>query len=69
MGSVSSLNKTVFCMQISDYLARQEQDVLVFTLEMSSYELMVRSVSREIFLADDAPGKKCSRTVRDILDG
>lgn len=56
-------------MQIADYLAQQEQDVLVFTLEMSSYELMVRSASRETFLADDAQGKKCSRTARDILDG
>lgn len=69
VGSVSSLGKTAFCMQIADHLARQGQDVLVFTLEMSSYELMARSISRETFLLDDTPGKKCSRTVRDILDG
>ena len=69
IGAVSSLGKTAFCMQIADALARQEQDVLIFSLEMSAYELMARSISRETFLSDPTPGKKLSRTVRGILDG
>ena len=39
LGAVSSLGKTAFCMQIADALARQGQDVLIFSLEMSEYEL------------------------------
>lgn len=69
LGAVSSLGKTAFCMQIADALARQGQDVLIFSLEMSEYELMARSISRETFLADTTPGKQLSKTVRGILDG
>lgn len=69
LGAVSSLGKTAFCMQIADQLAKQEQDVLVFSLEMSAFELMARSVSRETFIADGTKGKKLARTVRGILDG
>lgn len=53
MGAVSSLGKTAFCMQMADNLARQGRDVLIFTLEMTAFELMARSISRETFLADD----------------
>ena len=69
VGAVSSLGKTAFCMQIADALARQGQDVLVFSLEMSAYELMARSISRETFLSDPTMGKQLSKTVRGILDG
>lgn len=69
LGAVSSLGKTAFCMQMADALARQGQDVLIFSLEMSEYELMARSISRETFLADATPGKQLSKTVRGILDG
>mgnify|MGYP000479522315 CR=1 FL=1 len=43
LGAVSSLGKTAFCMQIADALARQSQDVLIFSLEMTAFELMARS--------------------------
>lgn len=69
LGAVSSLGKTAFCMQIADGLARQGQDVLIFSLEMSTYELMARSISRETFLSDATVGKQLSKTVRGILDG
>ena len=46
LGAVSSLGKTAFCMQIADQLAGQGRDVLIFTLEMTAYELMARSISR-----------------------
>lgn len=69
MGAVSSLGKTAFCMQMADNLARQGRDVLIFTLEMTAFELMARSISRETFLADDSRTKYRSRTVRGVLDG
>lgn len=56
-------------MQMADNLARQGRDVLIFTLEMTAFELMARSISRETFLADDNRTKYRSRTVRGVLDG
>ena len=69
LGAVSSLGKTAFCMQIADALARQDQDVLIFSLEMTAFELMARSISRETFLSDTTRGHSLSKTVRGILDG
>lgn len=69
LGAVSSLGKTAFCMQIADQLARAGRDVLVFTLEMTAYELMARSISRETFQQDGTRGKQLAKTVRGILDG
>lgn len=69
LGAVSSLGKTAFCMQMADSLAQQGQDVLVFSLEMTTFELMARSISRETFLADSSQGRKLAKTVRGVLDG
>ena len=69
LGAISSLGKTAFCMQLIDQLARQGRDVLIFSLEMTAFELMARSVSRETFLADATAGKSLSKTVRGVLDG
>lgn len=69
LGAVSSLGKTAFCMQIADQLAKQGRDVLVFTLEMTAYELMARSISRESFQLDDSRGRRYAKTVRGVLDG
>lgn len=69
LGAVSSLGKTAFCMQLADQLARSGQDVLIFTLEMTEFELMARSISRESFLLDDSKGRKLAKTVRGVLDG
>lgn len=38
VGAVSSLGKTTFVLQIADQIAQHEQDVLIFSLEMSQYE-------------------------------
>lgn len=46
IGAISSLGKTTFVIQIADYIAFQGQDVLFFSLEMSMYELMAKSISR-----------------------
>lgn len=69
LGAISSLGKTAFCMQIADQLAQQKQDVLIFSLEMTAYELMARSISRETFQQDDSRGKKYAKTIRGVLDG
>lgn len=69
LGAVSSLGKTAFCMQAADQLAQRGQDVLVFSLEMTTYELMARSISRETFQMDDSRGRRYAKTVRGVLDG
>lgn len=69
LGAVSSLGKTAFCMQIADALARQGRDVLIFSLEMTAFELMARSISRETFLSDTTRGRTLAKTVRGVLDG
>ena len=69
LGAVSSLGKTTLCMQIADQLAMQGRDVLIFSLEMTAFELMARSISRESFQSDPTRIKYLSRTVRGVLDG
>ncbi len=69
IGAISSLGKTAFCMQVADQLAMQGRDVLIFSLEMTAYELMARSISRETFQEDDSAGRRIAKTVRGILDG
>lgn len=69
IGAVSSLGKTALCMQIADQLARGGHHVLVFSLEMTAFELMARSVSRETFRRDASAGKRLAKTVRGVLDG
>lgn len=68
LGAVSSLGKTAFCMQIVDQVAAAGTDALVFSLEMSAFELMARSISRETFLSDTTRGRTLSKTVRGVLD-
>jgi len=46
IGAVPSLGKTTFAMEMADNIARSGQDVLIFSLEMSSYELAAKNISR-----------------------
>jgi replicative DNA helicase len=71
IGAISSLGKTTFILQIADFLAKQGQDVLYFSLEMSKYELMAKSISRETLLhcTDNDIDIRKAKTIRDILDG
>lgn len=46
LGAISSLGKTTFALQMADAIARAGRDVLIFSLEMSRYELMAKSISR-----------------------
>jgi len=66
LGAVTSVGKTTVGMQLMDQIAKDGQrDVMIFSLEMSKYELMARSISRESFLND----RNNPLTVRDVLDG
>ena len=47
VGAISSLGKTTFVLQMADQIALSGQDVLLVSLEMSRYELMAKSLSRE----------------------
>jgi replicative DNA helicase len=46
IGAISSLGKTTFALQIGDYVAQHGTNALIFSLEMSRFELMSKSISR-----------------------
>ena len=50
LGAMPSLGKTTLALQIADSIAMQNQDVLIFSLEMARTELMAKSISRLTFL-------------------
>lgn len=49
IGAISSLGKTTFVLNLADNMANLGQDVIIFSLEMSKYELMAKSISRKTF--------------------
>lgn len=52
IGAISSLGKTTFTLQLMDNIAASGNDVVIFSLEMSMYELMAKSISRHTLLED-----------------
>lgn len=46
IGAISSLGKTTWALQVADQIAREGQDVLIFSLEMARSQLMAKSISR-----------------------
>ena len=72
LGAISSLGKTSFCLQVADQIAQQGQDVIIFSLEMSKYELVSKSLSRLTIIADKGKndrGYHYARTARQITAG
>jgi len=68
LGADTGTGKTTLIMQIAESIAQSGKDVLIIALEMSSRELITRSVSRLTFEASLTSGKKeNARTYRDIL--
>ena len=51
IGAISSLGKTTFIIQLADYIAKQGQDVLFFSLEQPEREIIAKSISRESYNA------------------
>ena len=70
MGAISSLGKTTFMLQVADEIAKQGQDVLIFTLEMSRHEIMAKTLSRLSYEIDVASGSSGNnaKTVRDFTN-
>jgi len=67
-GAVTSLGKTTLLLQMMDQIAKIGQDVLIFSLEMSAYELIAKSISRLTF--ELCEGKTHNaKTIRGIQDG
>lgn len=71
VGAETSSGKTTFCMQIADHIAKSGKDVLVFSLEMSKYELMSKSISRITYERVKAENKPIqhAKTQLGITDG
>lgn len=74
IGAISSLGKTTFIMQLADQTANGGNDVLIFSLEMSKYELMAKSLSRLTYIDSGATSpepykQEKALTTRGILDG
>lgn len=46
IGAISSLGKTTLALQIADQVAQKGGNALIFSLEMSRFELMSKSISR-----------------------
>ena len=70
VGAVSSLGKTTFVLQIADAVAAHGEDVLYFSLEMSAYEIMGKSISRLTHIAAEQQKRpELARTIREILTG
>jgi len=69
LGAISSLGKTTFVLQMADMIAKNGQDVLIFSLEMSKRELYAKSLSRLTCLLDYDSSRRNAKTARNILDG
>ena len=68
IGAISSLGKTTFILQVADQIAQRGHDVLIFSLEMSRYELMAKSISR-LTLENCGGETSKAKTTRGILSG
>ncbi len=70
VGGISSLGKTTLALQIMDNIAKQGQDVLIFSLEMSAHELRAKTIARESYsIATEQTGfSQDAVTTIEILD-
>lgn len=62
-GAISSLGKTTLVLQIADQIAQQQQNVLIFSLEMARAELMAKSISRLTLLSGNHRNAKTTRGI------
>lgn len=71
LGAISSLGKTTLVMQIADQIAQYGEDVLIFSLEMGTNELIAKSVSRLSLYGALEDGKPTdnAKSTNDILTG
>lgn len=71
LGANTSVGKTTIALQLADNVARAGYGVLVFSLEMSSTELIAKSLSRQSLILDMEKYGSTShaKTTRGILKG
>ena len=71
VGAISSLGKTTFIMQIADSIAKSGRGVLIFSLEMSKFELLAKTLSRMSFIKSlDKYQSPCyANSTRNVLLG
>lgn len=70
LGAISSLGKTTLTLQIADNVAKNGNDVLIFSLEMAKEELIAKSLSRLSFIKSyDMKSTYLALTTREILTG
>lgn len=69
VGSISALGKTTFCLQMADFIVKNGYDVLFFSLEMATEELLAKSISRLtcINVLKEYKNTEYAKTTRDIL--
>lgn len=69
IGALSSLGKTTFTLQIADQIAASGRDVLFFSMEMATEELIAKSVSRISYYLSNGKGKgkTLAKTTRGIM--
>lgn len=68
LGAPSSLGKTTLMLQIADQIALSDRrDILFFTLEQSSQELIAKSVSRLTYLLQQDKDENTAKTTLGIL--
>lgn len=68
LGAISSMGKTSFMLQLADQIAAGKNDVLYFTLEMGSHELIAKSLSRYSYIEAEknAANAVYTRTITNI---
>lgn len=71
IGANTGFGKTLFAVQLVNNIARSGHGVMIISLEMSAYELMARSISRETFLQSLTKTGTADHALefRDILQG
>lgn len=71
LGAISSLGKTTFVHQMADQIAKGGHDILYFSLEMASFELIAKSISRLTYTISRSKDGTAdlAKTTRGILAG
>ncbi len=69
VAAMSSLGKTTFVVQMVANLAKQGQDVLFFSLEMSRLDLFAKNISRHTFELDVKHSDALGQSTSEILNG
>ena len=66
LGGAPSTGKTTFCLQVASSLAKQGQDVFLFSYEMSAAEIQAKNIVREYC---SSPKGRVQLTTNDVLRG